>query len=93
MKAEIKNKGNWNMKYKDALPVYSKPIAEIDGKCWRHEDILTLIETYHIADFKAIQMILDPKCNTGKVKIIDEPFLFKVINLVNKLKKDFDKYK
>lgn len=93
MDFKIVNTGNWNLKYKEAIPVYTKPLGIVDGKVWKHDDILTLIETYHNADLRAIQMILDKNEDTGEVKTIELPFIYKVQLLLNKLKDDINNLK
>jgi len=85
----IVNKGNWNLKFPDEKPVYSKPIGvvDIDGNkyVWTHNELIDLIKFYCEIDRKAILMIESEIVDTGIVQQKEITFKDKILKELNKM--------
>lgn len=92
VQAEINCNGNWNFRFKDHTPLYTKPIAVItidqDTFVFEHRDILDLITAYHDVDIMSIEMI--KKGQAGLVKTFETPLLEKILKHIKELQ-DRDK--
>ena len=87
---EIINKGNWNLKYPNEQPVYTKPMGIVYNNngfnyIYTHNDIINLIKFYCEVDKKAIQMIDDININTGIVKQKERTLKTKILKELDKI--------
>jgi hypothetical protein len=89
---DYRDVGNWN--YKDlSLPsVCTKPIAVIkiegDEFVFSHEDLFRLLDAYLDVDVRSMDMILNPKEDTGTINSVETPFIQKVKQWVLENSKD-----
>jgi len=82
VETETRDLSNWNFRDISKSSICTKPIGvvKIDGDefVFSHEDLFKIFQPYIDVDEKSIEMIKDPKINTGEVKNYKTPFIEKI---------------
>jgi len=79
--------GNWNYTEPNSKKVFSKPMGNVlidsDRFCFKHEELLMLLELYYEADEMSMLMIKCKHIDTGNVKNCETSFLDKIQAWIN----------